>query len=321
MFNLNKENSSQLNKALLVCIFFLLFFTLIPGQWQWVGDFNFHFEKAKQSCAKDYPQESCDGYYPLLHLLSSNFSFSIHAFSSFLMVLLVFVTPMIIFLITKHWFSVWLYFSATQYVYLIQAGGAYPQALAGIFLLLFFLVKNNWLRAGILVLAILSHSQAFLLLLSIWFVLLFFENFKSYTNFLPACSGLFGKQAVDPIGQQIEIGLPSKLSGPVMVNLKDIANFFVRTFPLPFLLAAFWQLKKERDYALILISLVIVYYGIAMGQARIFLVIPLILLPSLTRFYLSLDGWWKKGFIALSIITFAINFGTWLLYKINCIST
>ncbi len=305
---------------MLVIVFFLLVFTLIPFDWHRVGDFEFHFNKAGERCDPNYDQQACDSYYPLLHFLGSPFSFSPVAFSNFLMILIVLITPLILFLMTKKWLVAWLYFSATQYVYTIQSGGAYPQSLVGIFLLLFLWQRHPAIRFAILVAASLSHSQAFLLLLLVWLVHLFFENFGSIKNWFPACSARFGRQEVDRIGQEIAITTITK-NGFAGINLvlKDIANFFVRTFPLPFLLAALWQLKKEKDWALIAITLIVFYYGFAVGQARIFLVIPLILLPSLTRFYYGLNKKWKRLFIGLTIITFIINFGTWILYKANCL--
>lgn len=319
--------NEELRKALLIIIFFLLVFSVIPLGWHRVADFNFHLSRAAQECLSGYSKESCDSYYPLLHLLGGAFSFSSVAFSNFLMILVIFVTPMILFFMTKKWFSVWLYFAATQYVYLIQAGGAYPQALAGILLLLFLWQKNFYIRFFLLIAAMLSHSQAFVLLVMVWLVQLFFENnihsiiFKKFKNVLPACSAIFGRQPEDPIGQQILVTTITKNGiAPINIIVKDIANFFVRTFPLPFLLAAFWQLKKEKDWALIVLTLFGFYYGIAVGQARIFLIVPLLLLPSLTRFYYGLDKKWRKWFILLTLITFTVNFGTWALFKIRCLA-
>lgn len=310
----------ELSKAIFVIVIFLFIFSIIPANWQRTGDFNFHFSRAGGNCPPEYPPESCLSYYPMLHLIGGIFSFSQQAFSNFLMIIIIFITPFILFLMTKKWITVWFYFSATQYVYLIQAGGAYPQALAGIFLILFIWQKNNYIRFFLLIVAIISHSNAFTLLLMVWLVQLFFENFKSIKNIFPACSAIFGRQEVDPIGQKILITTITKDGiAPISVILKDIANFFVRTFPFPFLLAAFWQLKKEKDWSLIALTLVAFYYGFAVGQARIFLIVPLILLPSLTRFYYNLDKKWKKWFILMTILTFIINFGTWGLYKVQCL--
>ncbi len=317
---MNKSFNSQRNKALLVCVLFLLFFSLIPLGWHRVGDFNFHFEKAGEDCTQIYDEQRCTSYYPLLHFLGAPFSFSPIAFANFLMIIVVFITPLLLFFFTKKWIIVWFYFSVTQYVYAIQAG-AYPQALAGVFLLLFLFTKNPYLKFPILVVALLAHSQAFVLLLLVWLVQLFFDNFKSIKSFFPACSAIFGRQDVDPIGQTISIDIINRNGWQLIhVPIKDIANFFVRTFPFPFLVAAIWQLKKEKNYALIAITAIAFYYGVAVGQSRIFLVVPLILLPALTNFYSNLDKKWKKWFVLLSIVTFAINFGTWFLFKVNCVA-
>lgn len=302
-------------------------FSVIPAPWMKTGDFEFHFNKASQNCDPRYPESQCDSYYPLLHILGGPFSFSPLAFSNFLMIIVVFLTPLVLYLATRNWIITWFYFSVTQYVYTIQAGGAYPQALAGILLIVFLWQKNIAIRALIILLSVFAHSQAFVLLLIVWLVQLFFENnihsilVKKGKNIFPACSAIFGLQAEDPIGQKVTLDILNKHGiQTIHITIKDIANFFVRTFPLPFLIMAFWQLKKEKDYALIIIVLIGFYYGIAVAQARIFLIIPLILLPSLTRFYVNLPKKWKKWFIILTFITFLVNFGTWILYKYNCVA-
>ncbi len=317
---MEKEFKRHLNKALLVAIFFLLIFSVIPLDWHRTGDFNFHFEKAGERCTDVFEKVRCDSYYPLLHFMGRFFSFSPLAFSNFLMVIVIFITPLILFFITRNWITVWFYFSVTQYVYLIQTGGAYPQALAGIFLLIFIYTKSSYLRIPILLVATLAHSQAFVLLLFVWFIELFFKNFKSIKTFFPACSAIFGRTAEDPIGQRVSLEVLNKHGLQLIhIPIKDIANFFIRIFPLPFLIMAFWQLKKEKNWALIVVTLFVVYYGIAVGQARIFLIVPLILLPTLTNFYSGLDKRWKRWFIVLTIVTFTVNFGTWLLFKVNCV--
>lgn len=289
--------------------------------WNRTGDFNFHFEKARQTCTKEFGEQRCDSYYPLLHLLGQPFSFSKNAFFSYLTILIVFLTPLILFFVTKKWFSVWLYFAATQYVYLVQTGGAYPQALAGIFLIIFLATKNHLLRLPLLVLASLSHSQTFNLLVVIWLIELFFENWSSIKSVFPACSAIFGKQATDPIGERINLDVVNKHGiQNINIPIKDLANFFVRIFPLPFLIMAFWQIRKEKKWALIVITVFALYYGIAVQQARIFYIVPLILIPPLTNFYSELDSKWKKWFVLLTIITFVINFGTWIMFKWNCVS-
>lgn len=299
---------------------FLLVFSLIPLNWVRVADFNFHLAKAAENCVEKYEEDRCNAYFPLLHFLGKPFSYSPIAFSHFLMILILFITPILLFFSTKHWMTIWLYFAATQYVYAIQAGGAYPQALAGIFVIIFFLIKNNWIKAGILPIAILAHSQAFVLLLLIWTVQLLFENQKNLKNMFPACSALFGRQEVDPISNRIGIQAINKNGLQFFwLELKDVANFFVRVFPFPFLLMAFYQLWKEKDWVPLVVSIIIFYYGFANASPRMLWTIPLILLPSLTRFYMALEGKWKYAFLILSLITFLFNFGTWMAYKIRCV--
>lgn len=316
----------HLKVSFFIITFFLLVFTAVPFYWQTVGDFSFHLAKANEKCDGNYDESRCDSYYPLLHRIGSFFAFSPTSFVFYLMFLLVFVTPLLLFYITRNWMSVWLYFSATQYVYTIQAGGAYPQALAVIFLLFFLAFKHKAIRASLLIISITVHSQAFILLLLVWTIQLFFENFKDLKNIFPACSALFGRQDVDPIGQQINYSLLNKNAFVtpqghfITIALKDILNFFVRTFPLPFLIFAFLQMKADKDWSTMLIVIAIFYIGLSNGQARVFLVIPIILIMPLTRFFMKLSGWYKFGFIGLTIASFMFNFGTWMLYKVRCLA-
>ncbi len=288
-----------------------MFFTMVPNHWHYVADFNFHFFKA-QGCEAN--EADCQGYFPLLHILGTIFSFSKFAFSRYLMFLLVFITPLILFYITKKWIVTWFYFATTQYVYLIEGGGAYPQALAGIFLLLLLSTKNNYLRAIILLVSIISHSQAFILIGISWLVILFFENF-SFKNVFPACSALFGRTVDPPLGEKVLIDV-----GPKGFFLwKDILNFFVRIFPFPFLIAAFWQLHKQKNYAFIVLTVIFFGLGIFVSP-RIFYNVPLILLPALTVFYHTLKGKWKYGFLVLTVLSFVVQMGTWILFKVNCVA-
>lgn len=310
--------NNHLNKAFLVCVFFLLVFTLTPTNWHYVADFEFHFLKS-QGCENSNDKEACEVYFPLLHFFGSVFAFSKQAFARFLMFLLVFITPLILYYITRKWIVTWFFFATTQYVYILEGGGAYPQALAGILLLLLLSTKNNYFRAGILLVSILAHSQAFFLVGVSWLILLFFENFKG-KSFFPACSALWGVQDVDPIGEKVQLQLVGlKGIAQVGVQIKNVGNFFLRTFPFPFLLASFWQLFKEKQFAPIALTLLFFYLGVAITP-RIFTMIPLVLLPSMTRFYYGLNGWMKYGFLGLTVMSFVWQMGTWVLFKVNCVA-
>lgn len=312
-------------KAFLICITFVIIFNLLPANWLKTADFEFHFNKST-SCeyAINDPIEliRCQSYYPLLHYLGGFFSFDERPFLYFLFILLLVITPLLLFLITKNWITTWFYFSTTQFVYLIQTGGAYPQLLATIFLLLFMLTKNNYARIGLLLIGLLSHSQAFFLLTTYWFLeLLFIQlNKIDFKHIIPACSAIFGKTETEPIPKIENVEVLNRNGIQIIhLNIKDFLNFFIRIFPLPFLILSFYQIKKEKKWHLIAMTILLLYYGIAVGQSRVFWTIPIILIPSLTNYYANQTGWWKKSIIGLSIITFLINFGTWLLYKINCI--
>lgn len=310
------ETNQEIKKAFLIAIAFLMFFTLLPPNWHMVGDFNFHYEKAKD-CEYSSTPETCNSYYPLLHFLGHNFSYSKIAFVNFLMLILIFLTPLALFFVTKKAFSVWLYFAATQYPYLIEGGAAYPQALAGIFLLLFLGTKNNFFRTIIFLIAMLAHSQAFYFVGFVWIVTLFFENLDKIKHGFWAC-GLLPTESL--LNDKINLTIVNK-NGliPIGILIKDILNFFVRTFPFPFLIFSLWQSWKDKDWTTIFLTVFLIYAGIAVVP-RVFGVIPLILLPALTRWYYSQSNpKIKKIFLILTIASFLFQIVTWANYKLNCL--
>jgi hypothetical protein len=316
--------SFRLNKRVfLICLSFVILFNLLPATWFRTGDFEFHFEKSS-TCDGKIGDEliRCNSYYPLFHFFAGFFSFSKLAFTYFLFVLMLLVPPVLLFYHTKNWVAAWFYFSTTQFVYLVQTGGAYPQLLAISFLILFFIVKNNYWRVPLFLVAILSHSQAFFLLSTYWFLELAVIEFNKHDwkKVLPACSSIFGQTLQAPIEsiQNVEV-LNRNGFQLININIKDFINFFIRIFPLPFLVLAFFQLKKEKNWHIIIMVILLLYYGVVVNQSRVFWTIPILLIPALTRYYSNQIGWWRKSIIVLSIVTFAVNFGTWLMYKINCI--
>lgn len=305
-------------KAFIVTLFFFLLFIFAPLNWHFSGDFNFHYSKAR-GCENHPDKEACAAYYPLLHFIGQFFAFSPNVFAIYLIFLVAFVTPLILFLQTKKWVTVWLYFSTTQYFYSINGGAAYPQALAYIFLLGLFLTKNNWLRSLIFFVGILAHSQAVFLIGITWFVLYFFENFN-FGNAMLACSSFFNSNTPDFLKETVKIPLLAKSGKTIteQILFKDILNFFLRMYPLPFLFFSLRQLWREKNFAPIFLCAFFFYYGFVSSQ-RVFFTIPLLLLPSLTRFYSTLTGWHKKGFIALTIVYFLFQIYFWAQFKITCL--
>jgi len=298
----------------MVCLAFLLFFSLTPISWHTIADFNFHFEKAK-GC----DSEKCQTYFPLLHWIGGFFSFNKPIFLFYLNFLLLFATPMALFFITRKWITVWLYFSTTQYVYLMNGGGAYPQVLSIVFWLGLFATKNNFIRLALFILGVIAHSQGLILLGLTWLLLSAKEGWGK--SFFPVCSSIFGRQEV--LSQKVSQELITRNGFSLIeIPLKDFLNFFVRGFPLPFFLVALWQsIFKEKDWIPIILSAFFFYSAVisspSISAGRILVLIGLAFLPALTRFYEGFTH--KKWFVALTIISFLVNFVTWISYKLTCL--
>lgn len=306
---------TEFRKAISICLFFFFFFSITPLTWHTIADFDFHFEKA-QGCNS----QRCNVYYPLLHFFGQFFILNEKTFLFFLNLLLLFVTPLILFFITKNSITVWLYFSVTQYVYLMNGGGAYAQVLAVIFWLGLFATKNNFIRLILLILGTLAHSQGQILLLFTWLVLAIKEGF--FKNAFLSCSSLFGANSPEILSKKIDqpffVFFDIRL---ISVPVKDFLNFFARGFPFPFFLIALWQTWKEKDWVPIILTIFLVYGSLissaSISAGRILVLIPLVFLPALTRFYESFR--YKKLFLLGTLISFAWVFGTWFVYKLNCV--
>ena len=320
-FDLQEKNfQTNLKKALAICLFFLIAFSLMPSAWHKIADFEFHLNKS-QGCTEG--NESCLIYYPLLHILGSVFSFNSTAFLFFLNFLVLLVTPLVLFFITKNWVTPWLYFSITQYVYLVNGGAAYPQALSIIFLLAIFATKNNFLRLVLFLVGSLAHSQAAVLIGVGWFLILVQEGFFG-KMFLLSCSGIFGKTVPQVLTEKVNVGVvqPTQLI-TTSIQFKDVLNFFARIIPFPFFLVGLLQVWYEKNIAVVGLVILLLYQGLALSgsvsPSRFFMVIPLILLPSITRFYESLRPKWQHFFLFFTVLSFCWEFGSWFSYKLQCI--
>ena len=306
---------------MLICLSFVFFFSLTPPNWHTIADFNFHFEKLK-GCENHFDKPACEIYAPLLHIVSFAFGFTKVAFLRWLFFLLLFVTPMVLFFYTKKWVTVWLYFSTTQYLYLIDGGAAYPQMLAGIFFIIFLNDKRFWVKIICSILAILAHGQAFYLIILAWVISLLLEVIKDIKekNVLWACSAIIPEQLRSFSQEKITVQIIQTTGNIAQQHLliKDVLNLFARMFVLPFMLASLWQAKKEKRFDLLVLFAIMLYFG-ATTQPRMFLFVPIMFLPLLTNFYLNLKPAYKKYFLVLTIISFFWEFGTWINYKLSCI--
>ncbi len=95
-------------------------------------------------------------------------------FFYFIHALLLFVViPLMLFKASSHWLAPLFYYSS-YFVWLSDNNGTLPQTLIVFLLLAMFLVKNNYVRVGIVVLSFGVHSFGWVLLV-VW---LFCLNFK-----------------------------------------------------------------------------------------------------------------------------------------------
>ena len=154
--------NTQTSKAVALAALFTFIFAFFAGNFAGGGDYSFHFEKAKNDC--ENLNDACEIYAPLFSWIAKPFAFHPNAFFFFTVFLIGFVTPMLLFLLSKNWLSVWFYYSITSY-YWFFIDGIFAQALAMILLLLVLFLKDWKQQALMVLLAILSHGTGFFLVL------------------------------------------------------------------------------------------------------------------------------------------------------------
>ena len=309
------------SKALIIAAVFTALFAFFatPGG----GDYAFHFDKAATGC--DNLGSNCDSYTPGFHALAWVFSFHEDAFFYFVIFLLAFVTPMLLHWITKNWVVVWLYFATTSYFW-FMVDGIFPQALAGVALLLILGLKDWRIQSVVVLLSILVHSQAFFLSLLAFFAVHAYHAFKKDgvniggAKLFPACSGLFGKNRPEILGEQVA----RHTSGGYKFTYADALIVFTKIFPLPFFywsVKHLWTERKRLDFILVAFAALVMGFFVS---PRVFYVIPLALLPGLAWFYqkLSKEQKWKKhAFILLTIVSFAFQLYSWANFREVCGTT
>jgi len=276
------------------------------------GDYDRHFYKAKNGCEGSetvgWGEEACETYSPLFHVIAQPFTYHQNAFFYFVLLILGLITPLILFWFTKEWLSVVLYFTTTVYFY-FSIDGFFPQALAGIILLLIFLVRDWRIQVALVLLSIFAHGHAFLLCL-IAFVL---TNFKRgfLNNAFLGCSSTFGANKPEIFNTNIE----GFITTGVPFQLNHALIFFARIFPFPFLVCSVWySVNKKYKNELLLMALVCFVAGFTVSH-RAFYFIPLLLIPSLTMFALGLKGKQRILFWLVVVASFVYLFGGWINFK------
>ena len=295
-------------KAVFLCGLFVLLFSTTFKQYAGGGDYDFHREKALNGC--ENMGESCEMYAPLLSFIAAPFAFHENAFFYFVVFLMAFVTPMLLYAISRKWVVVWFYFSCTSY-YWFFVDGIFAQATAMILLLLVVYFKDWRLQALMVLLAITAHGHGFLLCL-IAFVLLNFEKIGS--NIWLGCSGVFGRNPPEilnqPVGDLTTMG--------VQFRVADGLILFTKIFPLPLFLVCGWFVWYHRRYVgLFLIALASIVSGFLYSH-RMFYVVPIVCLPILVEWFYGLDENYRRWFLLVTLVLFGFQLYSWFNFKLVC---
>lgn len=203
-------------KVLFLCLLFFCFYFFIGlndlnvfGKINNGQDFSFHFTAIEDKNFSEYP--------PLYHLIFLPFVFNELSFYALNLFLILFFIPLLLFKLTKNFFSVLTYFVLTNLPHLMIFGATFPQALIIIFFLIYLNYRKNFVAFFLfLFLASITHKQGLTLFFAVGLIELivfFYENFKLKFDQV-FCSGGF------LIGSQID-------------SFKDVFAVFTSFVPLP----------------------------------------------------------------------------------------
>ncbi len=310
----------NISKAVALAALFTLAFAYFGPTYAGGGDYDFHFEKSLNGC--ENLDSSCEIYAPLFSWVASPFTFHSNAFFFFVVFLFAFVTPMLLFLLSKNWLSVWLYFSITSYYWFV-IDGIFAQGLAMILLLLVLVLKDWKHQAIIVLLAITSHGSGFFLVLMAFVVknLLAKENVKqlfgelkkkNFNKIIP-CSGVFGLQEPEILKQPVE-GL---ISTGKSFTVGNLLIPFTKIFPLPYAFFAFRQALRDKNYTIVVLTVITIFAGFWLSH-RIFYMLPLLLIPSLVSWVETLKQSHRRIFLLSTLLVFGFQLYSWFNFKLVC---
>ncbi len=232
----------------------------------------------------------------------------------FLHVFLLFVViPFLLFKISKHWLSVVIYYSS-YFVFLSDNNATLPQTVIVIGLLAMFLVKNNFVRLGIVLFSFGFHSWGWVLLLA-WFFIL---NFKDKEN-LPLAYFLLPCATPKTGLTFYHAGLKEKLNLP-LINLDPatVINLFSRVLFLPLWYFTFKGLFQKENRPWLFLSLLILAAGIFAGIGGNLRILSMLVFPfaiGLTHYYKYCSTFERKVIIFLVVVQFLANLVSWVERK------
>lgn len=238
-------------------------------------DFFFHFNSIKERNTGNYPF--------FYHFVSVPFAFNEISFYLYNLILIIIIIPILLFYLTKNFFSVCAYFALTNLPHLMIFGATYPQALIIIFFLLYLIDKNLFLP--LLFFATFTHKSGlmfFLAIALIEFFVLIYKNFKLKFN---------------------SVFLSGFLIGSRITGIKEILSAILTFVPLPLIYFSKKAFSNPFYFLLILSSIfAAVYFDIrALWIMQISLILNFV--PPKKN---------KKAFLVLVflyVIFFLINYG------------
>src|SRR3989304_9548991 len=121
-------------KAFLICVAFLTLFSLMPFELLGNGfDYDFHLSKARGNTTTENGINTQE-YAPLYSIISQFFVFKEIVFKFLGLLMLGLIIPLLVFKLSRDWFSVILYFTTTSFFYFFEQG-IYAQPLSMILML------------------------------------------------------------------------------------------------------------------------------------------------------------------------------------------
>jgi len=140
-------------------------------------DYTFHLANARGE-PSHYPfiESALDSYPPLFKWISTPFSFKENIFYVFTLLFFVFLIPFVLFVFVKDFWIIFSYFFVSNFVWVTDIIGAYPQALATLFLFVFIYCKNPFIRLLIVFVSLLVHRWAWVMLFGWWAIEVVFSD-------------------------------------------------------------------------------------------------------------------------------------------------
>lgn len=204
-----------------------------------------------------------------------------YSYWTFLQVFIVcFLTPFLIYLITKNWLAPFFYFFITNYWWFILGLGLFSQGLLVVFALSLFVTKNNYIRGGLMFIGSLVHSTAIYLLPLIFLFLLVEEQFFQKKLLVLGCSPIFGNNTPG----SLQTNVSAALVGPWALTIKDLLSFLTKMLPIFFLVPALYALYKRREVSYLLLFVLCLVFGFCLNSRVLVFFAPFMVI-GFVRFY------------------------------------